>query len=402
MSNLLIFKIACRYIKAKCDNKFISFLSLFSVTATALGVAVLITVMSVMNGFDYEIKNLVMASDSHLIITDSSSYINDWKSIASKIKTYKDVTEIEPSVELQSLLNKDRNLIPVLVSGASKDKIKKYYPKLQEKKFGIILTDNYALKLDVEIGDDVLLVTPVLKSSITGVQPTMRKFKVIDIIADNKFLPKQIVRMQDLQTLLGIGNRVSNINVKMANLDAGPYLAHELRHNQSFYYNVSSWADRYAQLFKALRLQKTMMFLILLLIIVIAAFNMLSSMVMLVTDKQNSIAVLRTLGMQKRHITSIFMIQGIIIGIIGIIFGTMLGIIISYNVTNIVSFIEQILGYKLIDKAVYMLDYLPVKINISDVITINATALSLSIIATIYPALKAASIKPGKVLKGVL
>lgn len=375
---------------------------MFSVTATALGVAVLITVMSVMNGFDYEIKNLVMASDSHLIITDNSSYINDWKNIANKIKTYKGVTEIEPSVEIQSLLNKDRNLLPVVVAGASKEKINKYYPKLKEEKFGIILTDSYALKLDVEIGDDVLLVTPVLKSSITGVQPTMRKFKIIDIIENNKFLPKQIVRMQDLQALLSIGNRVSNINVKMANLDEGPYLAHKLRNDNTFYYHVSSWADRYAQLFKALRLQKTMMFLILLLIIVIAAFNMLSSMVMLVTDKQNSIAVLRTLGMQKRQITSIFMIQGIIIGVIGIVLGTILGVIISSNVTNIVSFIEQLLGYKLIDKAVYMLDYLPVKINIVDVIIINATALSLSIISTIYPALKAASIKPGKVLKGVL
>jgi lipoprotein-releasing system permease protein len=289
-----------------------------------------------------------------------------------------------------------------LVSGVTNEKLNKQYKKLKNKKFGIIITQSYAAKLDANINDDVLLVTPVLRSTITGLRPEMHKFNIVDIIPNTKFIPQQIVRLEDMQKILSVGKRVSNINIRLKDLDDGPSLAKNLRNDNSFFYSVSSWADRYSQLFKALSLQKTMMFLILMLIIVIAAFNMLSSMVMLVTDKQNSIAVLRTLGLRKYQVIFIFILQGTILGLIGMALGTALGITISNNVTPIVHGIESILGYKLVDKSVYMLDYLPVKISYMDVIIINITALTLSILATIYPSIKAATISPGKVLKGVL
>ena len=402
MSNILVLKIACRYIRAKCNNNYVSFLSLFSILATALGVAVLITVMSVMNGFDFEIKNLVQETDSHVVISHSKNYISDWKGIIKKLKNYSDIIEIEPTVELQSLLNNDNILAPAIIVGVSQDKLKKNYPDLVNRKFGIALTKSYATKLGVDIGDKVLLVTPVLKNSIAGLRPEMHKFSVVDIVDSQKFMPQQIVRLEDLQKLLNIGNNISNLNIKMANLDSGPSLAHKLRSEQNFFYNVSSWEDRFSQLFKALSLQKTMMFLILMLIIVIASFNMLSSMVMLVNDKQNSIAILKTLGMRKKQITLIFILQGIIVGVIGVTLGTILGLVLSDNVTNIVNLLENILGYKLVDKSVYMLDYLPVRVKITDIVVINTTALILSFLATIYPSIRAAAILPGKVLKGAL
>ena len=392
--------IGSRYIRAKCKNRYVSFLSLFSIIATSLGITVLMTVMSVMNGFDHEIKQLVFTNDDHLVVADSFGNIKDWEKLSTKLKSYSNVVSVEPSVEVQALINNNDELLPALLKGAQHSNIAKTHPKLATTKYGIVLTQNYAYRANVDIGDDILVITPKIIHTMAGARPQMHKFKVVEISPNTKFAANQIVRMEDLQKLLAIGDAVSYVNIKMDNLASAPKLQNQLRNDPNFFYSVSSWAERYGQLFKALKLQKTMMFLILMLIIIIAAFNMLSSMVMLVADKRSSIAVLRSLGLTKQKVIYIFIIQGVIIGVIGMIAGTICGYILSTNVTSVVHALEALIGYKLVDKSVYMLDYLPSHIDWNDVIFINITAFILSVLATLYPSYKASLIKPAKVLRG--
>ena len=400
MNKAISLLIASRYIRAKCKNRYVSFLSLFSIIATALGIAVLIAVMSVMNGFDHEIKQLVFTNDDHLVVADSYGNIKNWKNLVTKLKSYPNVVAVDPSVEMQALISNNDELLPALLKGETVSNLNKTHPRLANIKYGIVLTQNYAYRANVDIGDEVLVITPKIKNTLAGPRPQIHKFKVVEIIPNAKFATNQIVRMQDLQNILAIGDAVSYVNVKMDSLASAPILQNKLRSDPDFFYSVSSWAERYGQLFKALKLQKTMMFLILMLIIIIAAFNMLSSMVMLVADKRSSIAVLRSLGLTRRQVVFVFIIQGIIIGIIGMFVGTICGYVLSINVTSVVHAIESLIGYKLVDKSVYMLDYLPSYIDWDDVTVINTTAFILSVLATLYPSYKASLIKPAKVLRG--
>lgn len=393
MSIKTSFFIGCRYINARCDNRYASFLSLFSIIATALGIAVLTTVMSVMNGFEHDIKGLVYDFSEHVTISSPSGNISEWQQIADNLVKDKNVTSITPIIFTNAIISKDEEAIPSSIIGLEfQDELASYH----NKSYPIILPYQYANKLNLSIGDKVLVMLPKFNSSITGIQPVMKNFLVVAIDNITKARGNIIVKISDLQKLLGMQNTVTNINVSTTSLEKAITLSKKLQQNTSI--TTTTWLDSHGQVFKALKLQKTMMFLILFLIIVIASFNMLSSMVMLVTDKRMSIATLRSLGMSGKNIIAIFMTQGIIIGLLGMLCGTILGVIMSNNVTAIVHALELLIGSKLIDKSVYMLDYLPSQIKIVDIAIINAATFILSAGATIYPAYRATKIKPAYIL----
>lgn len=393
-------RIGLRYIRAKCHNRFVSFLSLFSMIATGLGVAVLITVMSVMNGFDHEMKTMIFQQDAHITIINPLGNITDWKPLSQHLSSIRHVESVEPTVEIQALINDHNMLIPVAIKGIANDQLDKEAPQLRDKKYGIILHGSAALRAQADIGDKLVVITPKLQSTVMGMRPIIHHFNVVGIRPSEKFSHYQLARMADLQPLLGMSDTVTAIRLQLDDLSAAAEVANTLRQDPYFHYSVFTWAEHYADLFKALRLQKVMMCLILSLIVIIATFNMLSSMVMLVADKRSAIAILNTLGLSKRQIMAIFIVQGLVIGGVGMISGTALGYLMSIHVTDIVHTLEQLLGTKLIDQSVYMLDYLPSHIEWQDVAIINGITCILTLVATLYPSYKAAGIKPAVVLRG--
>lgn len=395
MSFKISLLVATRFISTKSSNSFISFLSLFSIFATSIGIMVLTTVMSVMNGFDYEIRSLVYLKNDHVLITGNNGHLQDSESITKIVKQHKNVLTITPIVTTEALLINNENIKPVFLRGEQNE--------LQQdnKGYGITLSPQVAYKLNLGLGDKVQVITPKMESTVTGTKPRMKKFTVTAIKNNLQSNLIQYANIKDLQKLLLMPNEVSALSITTSDLDSAPKLAKELRTQLGYQYNISSWVDKYSQLFRALQLQKTMMFLILMLIIFIAAFNMLASMIMLVADKRQSIASMRTLGMPKRHIVAIFMLQGLMVGIIGVAIGSISGYILSQNVTEVVNVLEYVIGSKLIDKAVYMLDYLPSHFILADLITINAVSLILSLAATIYPAYKASKIEPVELLRNI-
>lgn len=396
MSFKISLLVATRFIAAKSSNRFISFLSLFSIFATSIGIMVLITVMSVMNGFDHEIRNLVYLKNDHVLISSNDGNLHNWQNIIKTINQHQSVISTTPIVTTEALLINNNNIKPIFLRGEQTVNDNK-----NGNSYGITLSPPIAYKLGLAIGDKVQVITPKMESSITGTKPRMKKFTVVDIKNNPQSNLIQYANIVDLQQLLLMPNEISALSIMTTDLDSAPKLAKILRSELGPSYSISSWVDKYSQLFKALQLQKTMMFLILMLIIFIAAFNMLASMIMLVADKRQSIASMRTLGMPKRHIVAIFMLQGIIVGVIGIVIGSIGGYILSKNVTGVVHFLEYIIGSKLVDKAVYMLDYLPSHFVLADLITINSVSLILSLAATIYPAYKASKIEPVELLRNL-
>ena len=344
-----------------------------------------------MNGFDYEIRNLVYLKNDHVLITGSNGNLADYKKILEIVKQHENVITATPIVTTEALLINNEHIKPVLLRGEQQD----------NKDYGITLSPEIAYKLGLSIGDKVQVITPKMENTITGTKPRMKKFTVTAIKSGSQSNLIQYANIKDLQKLLLMPNEISALSITTSDLDSAPKLAKVLRTQLGYQYNISSWVDKYSQLFRALQLQKTMMFLILMLIIFIAAFNMLSSMIMLVADKRQSIASMRTLGMPKRHIVAIFMLQGLMVGVIGIVIGSIGGYILSQNVTEVVHLLEYAIGSKLIDKAVYMLDYLPSHFILADLITINVVSLTLSLAATIYPAYKAAKIEPVELLRNI-
>jgi lipoprotein-releasing system permease protein len=333
-------------------------------------------------------------------IINPLGHIADWQSLSQQLASIPHVQSAEPTVEIQALINDHRTLLPIAIKGISADQLKNQVPELVGKKYGIVLHESAAWRVGAQVGDKLLIITPTLQTTVMGTRPIMHNFTVAAVRPTEKFSHLQLARMSDLQTLLGMTNSATAIRLQLDELNHAGEVARILRQNPDFHYSVVTWAEHYADLFKALRLQKTMMFLILSLIVIIAAFNMLSSMVMLVADKRAAIAVLNTLGLSKRQIMAIFITQGLVIGCIGMISGTALGYLLSTHVTEIVHGLERLLSTKLIDQSVYMLDYLPSHIDWQDVAIINIITCILTLLATLYPSYKAAGIEPAKVLRG--
>lgn len=415
----LSLSIGLRYTRAKKRNHFISFISFSSMLGIMLGVAVLITVLSVMNGFDEMIKQRVFAMASQVSVRALNKQMQDYQTLSKQLSALPDVMGIAPFVEGQGLLTHDGFVSPAMISGinpAQQKQVSALHTKmirgsltaLQPRKFRIVLGEALANNLGVIVGDKITLVTP--KSALTpiGVVPTYKRFTVAGIFrVGNGFgFDSQLamINIKDAQALYDLQGAITGLRLRITDLYDAPMLSRQIRsllgqQDQLNKYFVTNWTQRYGTLFKAISLEKNMMFLILILIVAVAAFNLVSSLVMVVNEKRSEIAILRTLGATPGMVMRIFIVQGFIVGLVGTLLGLMGGLLLASHVTEVVNFIQNTFNVQLLSANVYYVDYLPSKIEVKDVLQICGLALGLSLFATLYPAWRAARTQPAEALR---
>jgi lipoprotein-releasing system permease protein len=408
--------IGLRYTRAKRRQHFISFISLASMIGIALGVAVLITVLSVMNGFDFEIQNKIFNMADQVTVSRIDGNLPNWPKLKKQIEQQPQVVAAAPFINAQGMLTYSGASAPVMVKGILPDQeeavsqlsshlLQGSFDSLSAKSFNIVLGAGLADSLGLSVGDKVILFTTQATPSPFGIQPRFRQFTVSGIfhVDGNAAMDRglAVIHMNDAQTLYQMTNNVSGLRLHVNDLYAAPKVAAALgdmlSSNQN--YTVSDWTQEYGTIFKAIRMEKTMIFLILLLIVAVAAFNLVSTLVMVVNDKQSDIAILRTFGATPRTIMRIFMVQGFVIGCVGTLLGFVGGILLALNATEVVNVIQQIFHVEFISSSVYFIDYLPSRLDWTDVWQVCGIALGLSLLATIYPAWQASRTHPAEALR---
>ncbi len=406
--------IGLRYTRAKRRNHFISFISLVSTIGIALGVMVLITVLSVMNGFDREIQKRVFSMVSPVTVSSFSGYLSDWQDLQNIVDAMPTVTASAPFVTAEVLLNYGGSSQPALVTGILPEQEKKVsqiaskmvtgkLTDLQAGKFGIVLGASLAKRLDIGLGEKVTLVTPQVSLSPAGVIPRFKRFTVVGIFSAGGGFGFDaglgFIDITDAQKLLGLGSDVTGLHLNIKNVFAAPRFAETLSQQLTPGASITTWTDQFGEFFHAVKLEKTMMFLILLLILAVAAFNMVATLVMIVSEKEADIAILRTFGATPGMIMRIFIVQGALVGIVGTLIGVICGIALAANVTAIVNGIEYLFRVQFLSSNIYFVNYLPSKIEWSDIAKISAASLFLSFIATLYPAWRASKLNPVESLR---
>ncbi|MCE3238912.1 MAG: lolE 2 [Gammaproteobacteria bacterium] len=406
--------IGLRYTRAKRRNHFISFISLMSMLGIALGILVLITVLSVMNGFDKEIQKRVFSMVPPITVGSFVNAVSNWQQVESKLHEFPSVTAVAPFVNGEVLLSNNNAVQPVLLTGILPSK-EKNISELSEKivqgslthlmpgQFGILLGEELANRLDVSVGDKVTAVTPRVSLSLAGVMPRLKRFTVIGIFrAGSGFgfdTSLAFIHLRDAQKLFEMSSSVTALHVKIPDAYAAPKIAEQIANRLGSTARVTSWTDQFGEYFRMVAQEKAMMFFILMLIILVAVFNLVCTLVMVVTEKEADIAILRTLGATPQMIMSIFIVQGAIVGIIGALMGVVGGVALALHVTSVVNGIQNLLHVQFLSSSVYFLDYLPSDLQWSDVWRVSSVALILSLLATLYPAWRASRTEPVEALR---
>ena len=404
--------IGLRYLRAKRRNGFISFISLASILGIALGVAALITTLSVMSGFQVEIRDRMLQMVSHATITGYGDPVYQWREIDKEIRTNKEVAGVAPYVEKETLLAGARQQ-PAMVRGVdpslepqvsviSQRVTSGQFSDLQPGTFNIILGAELAQWLGVAVGDKVTLMTSDYRVTPVTAVPQLKRFNVSGIFQAgyNEYdRGMAVVNMQDLQRVLRLGEGVTGLRIKVKDMDRAGIVAGELNQLLRGQYQASDWTRENVNMFRALKMEKTLIGILLSLIIAMGAFNLVSSQVMLVTDKQADIAILRTLGFSPKGVMQTFMVQGSMIGIIGTVVGVIAGVLLTLNLGNILNAIESVFGVQLLPEDVYYITGLPTDMRVSDILIISLVSLTMAFLATLYPAWRAARTAPAEALR---
>ncbi len=405
--------IGLRYTRAKRRNHFISFISLISMLGIALGVTALIVVLSVMNGFQTELRGRILAVVSHVQISGADGEMSDWQAVARDAEKLPEVRGAAPYVQAQGMLSFGSSVRGAMVRGIIPDEEKKVadfgmhmkegsIDSLQPDAFNIVLGSELARALGVFPGDKVTLIAPQGVVTPAGVVPRLKTFTVSGLFEVGMFEYDSglaLIRLEDAQKLYRMDDRVSGVRLKLDDLFRAPWVVRELAKTLTVPAYLSDWTRSHANFFRAVQIEKNMMFIILSLIVAVAAFNIVSTLVMAVTDKQADIAILRTLGASPRSVMKIFIVQGALIGFIGLGLGVLGGVTLALNIDVVVPFIERLLGTQLFSKEVYYINSLPSELQWKDVITITAVSFVLSLVATLYPSWRASRINPAEALR---
>lgn len=406
--------IGLRYIRAKRSQHFISFISLTSMIGIALGVAVLITVLSVMNGFDDEIQKHFFEMTPEITITDFSGKMSHWQKWMQKLKQFPGVKGIAPYVGGQGLLAYGNQTLPAGIIGVDTDAeasineiatkmVAGHFDTLKDHRFGIVLGKSQAMSLGVWLGDKVTLMIPQMNISLAGVMPRFKRFDVVGIFSAGAGFgfDRQLsfIDLHDAQKLFQMSDDITGLRLKIHQIYAAPIMGMQMAQILPHSFDIGDWTDTYGAFFKAIKMEKTMMFLMLMLIVAVAAFNLVSSLVMIVNDKQSEIAILRTLGAMPGMIMRIFMVQGIVIGMIGVFLGVLGGILLSWNATAIVNALQNMLHVEWLSSGVFFVNYLPSRLSWIDVTKVCSLAVFMSFVATLYPAWQASRVQPAEALR---
>jgi lipoprotein-releasing system permease protein len=405
--------VGLRYVRARRRHHFISFISLISIVGITLGVMTLIIVLSVMNGFGTELRNRILGVVSHMTITGPGERLADWETAAKRAREHPRVQAAAPYVLGQAMAAYGKEMNGVFVRGILPEQerdiaeignkmIDGSLDALKPGEFGVVVGASLAWKLDLRVGSQVSLVIPQATATPAGIVPRFRRFTVVGIFrVDMHEYDSGLVltHLEDAAKLYQMGERVTGVRVKVDDVDAAPNIAAAIGQQLGKDYITRDWTREHPNFFRALKMEKTVMFLILLLVVTVAMFNLVSTLVVMVTEKQGDIAVLRTLGLSPRSVMAIFVIVGAIIGGLGTFFGTVFGVLIAANLEAGVALLERMLSTTFIAGDVYLISILPSDVQWQDVAAIAGASFVLALLATIYPAWRAAKAQPAAALR---
>lgn len=409
----LIFYIGLRYTRAKQRTQFVSFSTLSSILGMALGVTALIAVLSVMNGFEADLRERMLGMTSHTTITGRNGQLYNWQELEKKIISKPHIVGSAPFVSGQIMISAGRRVSGTLFRGvmpehepkvsvvASKMKVGAL-SDLVSGQFGIVLGADLASYLDVMKGDKVTVISPQINSTPAGILPRLKRFTVIGVFKVGMYEYDRnmaITHIDDAAKLFRLGDSVSGLRLKLDDLFFAPQISKSLANELYAKYSVSDWTKANSNLFRAIKTEKRVMFIILSLIVAVAAFNIVSTLVMVVTDKRGDIAILKTQGLSNLSVMGIFIVLGGIIGIIGTVLGTMGGVLLALNIETIIPAIERFFDVQFMATDVYQISDVPSKLVWTDVYSIAGISFILSLLATIYPAWQASRINPAEVLR---
>jgi lipoprotein-releasing system permease protein len=408
--------VGMRYTRAKRRNHFISFISLTSMVGIGLGVASLIVVLSVMNGFQEELRSRILGVASHLQITGANNVLAEWQAVSSKVQTAKHVTGTAPYIMAQGMLSNGQAVQGAIVRGilpSEEGKVSDLaehmragqLADLKAGEFGIVLGAELAQSLGVILGDKVVLMAPQGQFTPTGVVPRIKQFTLVGLFQIGMYEYDSglaLINIDDAAKLYRMGDNVSGVRLKLDDLFLAPKISRDLAvvlsdETQALF--LTDWTQEHANFFRAIQMEKRVMFIILALIVAVAAFNIVSTLVMAVTDKRADIAIMRTFGASPLSIMAIFIVQGALIGLIGTVVGAFFGVLIALNISTIVPFIEHLFNVQFLAKDIYYISELPSHLLWGDVLTIVILSFFLSLIATLYPSWKASKMNPAEALR---
>ena len=414
LSNLPLF-IGLRYTRSKRSEGFVSFISGFSLCAMALGVAALIVVLSVMNGFDREIKSRLLKIVPHITITDPRGLDQQQiDSLQSRLNSETDpmVLSVVPMLQGYVMLSQAEQQAGVVLQGLdpglstaeklADNMLSGHVQQLEEGEFGIILGSQLARKLDVFVGDQLQLTLPKVSVTPAGIFPRIKRVRVVGIFRVGAQVDASVafIHFRDGQKLLQMGDRFHSVQVELADpFAAESWLLEKQAAISAGDYEWRSWMDDMGSLFQAMRMEKVIVSLLLSVIIAVAAFNIVASLVLMVSDKRSDIAVMRTMGASSATVVKVFMIQGMAVGALGILIGTFFGCLLAYFIGDIVAALESLAGFYIFDPSIYLISALPSRILPGDLLIVISGAFVISFLATLYPAWRAGKVLPAEALR---
>jgi lipoprotein-releasing system permease protein len=405
--------IGLRYTHTKRRTHFISFISLISMLGIALGVTALITVLSVMNGFERELRDRILGMTSHATITTFSGQLSDWQDLSAFLRGREHVLASAPYISGETMLSNGKRVTGGILRGIMPDMegdvsdVVKHIKhgdlnQLQAGKYGIVLGSEMAAALGVATGDSVTVVSPQINIGPTGLLPRLRRFTVVGIFEVGMYEYDRgvaLVHIEDAARLFQLDDKVTGLRLKLDDIFLAPAVSRSLSGELQGDYRVEDWTRQHANFFRAVKTEKRVMFIILTLIVAVAAFNIVSTLIMVVTDKRSDIAILRTLGASPRSVMTIFIIQGVFIGVLGTALGVAGGVGLALNVETIVPAIEHLFNVQFLAADVYYISDVPSELHWNDVWVMAGVAIVLSLLATLYPAWRAARTHPAEALR---
>jgi len=406
--------IGTRYLRSAHRRGFVSFVAVISVCGLMLGVATLIVVVSVMNGFERELRSRILAVTAHATLSGLSGTLGDWRVLEQRVERQRGVLAAVPYVESQAMLANGRVMTGATVRGILPEEerratglaqrvVQGRLADLSDGGYGIILGTALARELGVAVGGSVVVIAPQGTATPTGVVARMRRFRVVGLFSSGMYEFDRglaLTHMSDAARLFRLGDAVTGLRLALADPLKAPSVARRVAlalGGQGFY--VSDWTQDHANFFRSIEITKTMMFVILSMLVAVAAFNIVATLVMIVKEKQGDIAILRTLGAAPRNVLAIFAVQGVLIGLAGTLLGALLGKTIADHLQTLVGGLERLLGTQFMDARVYYISDLPAYVEGLDVLRVCAVALVLCAVATVYPAWRAARTAPAEALR---
>ncbi len=402
-----------RYLRASPRRGFLSLIAGIAICGLALGVAVLIVVLSVMNGFEHELRTRILSITAHATISGLEGRISDWRPQVEKVAHFPGVLAAAPYIEEQAMITHAGNSAGVLLRGvlpSEEQRVVDLTPHLRSGRLGdlspgsyrVILGSALAEALSAHVGDRVVIMVPEGDVTPIGVLPRMRAFRVDGILSVGMYEYDRriaIISMQDAATLLRMGDDITGIRLNLEDPYAAPRIVRAAAVALGGDVQVDDWTNQHVNFFRSIEITKRMLFVILSLVVAVAAFNVVSTMVMVVKDKRRDIAILRTFGSSPRSILSVFVVQGSLIGTLGIAGGLCLGVLIAVNLQQLVHGLEHIVGFKFLDARVYFMSDLPARVELKDLLRICVVAFVLACVSTLYPAWRAARLLPAESLR---